>query len=43
LGGKVYNVTNYIMQHPGGSMTLLNAAGDGKDHIDDFEAEGHSG
>ena len=30
------------MDHPGGSFTLLDCAGTGKDHIDDFEEEGHS-
>ena len=42
LAGKVYDVTKFIMDHPGGSFHLLNSAGDGKDHIDDFEEQGHS-
>ena len=42
LGGKVYDVSKFIMDHPGGSFTLLDCAGDGKDHMEDFEAEEHS-
>ena len=42
LDGKVYDVTSYIYEHPGGSLNLIKCSGDGKDHIDDFEAEEHS-
>ena len=39
----MYNVSKFILSHPGGSMTLLDAAGTGKDFKDEFEAEDHSG
>ena len=42
LAGKVYNVTPFMLQHPGGSAKLLAAAGNGKDAQELFEAEGHS-
>lgn len=38
--GKVYNVTKYVDQHPGGVDTLLGVAG--KDGTADFDAVGHS-
>lgn len=42
LDKKVYNVTSFLTEHPGGSFDLMKCAGDGKDHIEDFEAEEHS-
>ncbi|OVA14585.1 Cytochrome b5-like heme/steroid binding domain [Macleaya cordata] len=40
LDGKVYNVTEYLDEHPGGDDVLLNATG--RDAIEDFEFVGHS-
>ncbi|CBH18405.1 cytochrome b5, putative [Trypanosoma brucei gambiense DAL972] len=37
---KVYDVTKYVSQHPGGVDTLLGVAG--KDGTDDFNSVGHS-
>lgn len=37
---KVYDVTNYLEEHPGGDDVLLSATG--KDATDDFEDAGHS-
>ena len=42
LDGKVYDVTSYVPDHPGGSMFLLESSGDGKDHAEDFEDAEHS-
>lgn len=39
-GPKVYNVTEYLDEHPGGSDVICEAAG--KDADDMFEATGHS-
>lgn len=38
--GRVYNVTAFIDQHPGGMDTLMGVAG--KDGTADFDAVGHS-
>ncbi|XP_058080911.1 cytochrome b5 [Magnolia sinica] len=40
VSGKVYDVTNYLDEHPGGDDVLINAAG--KDATDEFEDAGHS-
>ncbi|KAF8031587.1 hypothetical protein BT93_D0721 [Corymbia citriodora subsp. variegata] len=38
--GKVYDVTKFLEDHPGGDEVLLSATG--KDATDDFEDVGHS-
>ncbi|XP_052171481.1 cytochrome b5-like [Diospyros lotus] len=40
ISGKVYDVTQFLDDHPGGDEVLLNATG--KDATDDFEDVGHS-
>ncbi|KAJ6850079.1 cytochrome b5-like [Iris pallida] len=40
IGGKVYDVTKFLDDHPGGDDVLLSATG--KDATDDFEDVGHS-
>ncbi|KAF8389912.1 hypothetical protein HHK36_024431 [Tetracentron sinense] len=40
IDGKVYDVTTYLDEHPGGDDVLLAATG--KDATDDFEDAGHS-
>ncbi|XP_077210029.1 cytochrome b5 [Tasmannia lanceolata] len=40
IDGKVYDVTTYLDEHPGGDDVLLTATG--KDATDDFEDAGHS-
>ncbi|KAI7740709.1 hypothetical protein M8C21_023520 [Ambrosia artemisiifolia] len=40
ISGKVYNVTPFMDEHPGGSEVMLAATG--KDATDDFEDTGHS-
>ncbi|XP_043706112.1 cytochrome b5 [Telopea speciosissima] len=40
VDGKVYNVTSYLDEHPGGDDVLLAATG--KDATDEFEDAGHS-
>ncbi|XP_073525517.1 uncharacterized protein [Phyllobates terribilis] len=40
INGKVYDVTNFLEEHPGGDEILLTATG--KDATDDFEGVGHS-
>ncbi|XP_010552054.1 PREDICTED: cytochrome b5-like [Tarenaya hassleriana] len=40
IGGKVYDVTKFLDDHPGGDEVLLSATG--KDATDDFEDVGHS-
>ena len=42
LNKKVYDVTNFIYEHPGGKMKILECAGDGKDHWADFLDAEHS-
>ncbi|GMY11812.1 cytochrome b5 [Fagus crenata] len=40
IDGKVYDVTSYLDEHPGGDDVVLVATG--KDATDDFEDAGHS-
>eukprot|EP00268_Persea_americana_P024580 TRINITY_DN23_c1_g1_i2.p1 TRINITY_DN23_c1_g1~~TRINITY_DN23_c1_g1_i2.p1 ORF type:complete len:135 (-),score=33.27 TRINITY_DN23_c1_g1_i2:391-795(-) len=40
INGKVYDVTKFLEDHPGGDEVLLSATG--KDATDDFEDVGHS-
>ncbi|KAH7838786.1 hypothetical protein Vadar_031184 [Vaccinium darrowii] len=40
ISDKVYNVTKFLEDHPGGDDVLLSATG--KDATDDFEDVGHS-
>ncbi|XP_054780062.1 cytochrome b5-like [Prosopis cineraria] len=40
INGKVYNVTKFLEDHPGGDDALISATG--KDATDDFEDVGHS-
>ncbi|KDP26389.1 hypothetical protein JCGZ_17547 [Jatropha curcas] len=40
IEGKVYDVTKFLEDHPGGDEVLLSATG--KDATDDFEDVGHS-
>ncbi|KAJ8749498.1 hypothetical protein K2173_025693 [Erythroxylum novogranatense] len=40
INGKVYDVTKFLDDHPGGDEVLLSATG--KDATDDFEDVGHS-
>ncbi|CAH9050803.1 unnamed protein product [Cuscuta epithymum] len=40
IGGKIYDVTKFLEDHPGGDDVLLSATG--KDATDDFEDVGHS-
>ncbi|OAY28215.1 cytochrome b5 [Manihot esculenta] len=40
IGGKVYDLTKFLEDHPGGDEVLLSATG--KDATDDFEDVGHS-
>ncbi|KAL6349940.1 hypothetical protein AAG906_002047 [Vitis piasezkii] len=40
IDGKVYDVTTYLDEHPGGDDVIL--ATTGKDATDDFEDAGHS-
>jgi cytochrome b involved in lipid metabolism len=40
LHGKVYDVTKYLEDHPGGEEVLLDRGG--KDGTEDFEDVGHS-
>ncbi|KAL2233497.1 UNVERIFIED_CONTAM: Cytochrome b5 isoform A [Sesamum indicum] len=40
IDGKVYDVSSYLDEHPGGDDVLLRATG--KDATDEFEDAGHS-
>ncbi|WOL12799.1 hypothetical protein Cni_G21567 [Canna indica] len=40
ISGKVYDVTKFLEDHPGGDEVLLSSTG--KDATDDFEDVGHS-
>ena len=41
IHNKVYNVTPYITDHPGGSTVFLEWSGTGKDAGQEFELAGH--
>mmetsp|Transcript_53061 Transcript_53061/g.168396 ORF Transcript_53061/g.168396 Transcript_53061/m.168396 type:complete len:124 (+) Transcript_53061:798-1169(+) len=41
IEGKVYDVTKFMDEHPGGGEVMLSSAG--RDATDDFEDVGHSG
>mmetsp|Transcript_29041 Transcript_29041/g.81248 ORF Transcript_29041/g.81248 Transcript_29041/m.81248 type:complete len:125 (+) Transcript_29041:93-467(+) len=40
INGKVYDITKFLEEHPGGDEILIEAAG--KDATDDFDDIGHS-
>ncbi|XP_043851196.1 cytochrome b5 type B-like [Dromiciops gliroides] len=40
IHGRVYNITGFLGEHPGGEQVLLEQAG--RDATDSFEAAGHS-
>ncbi|KAF8107260.1 hypothetical protein N665_0124s0054 [Sinapis alba] len=40
ISGKVYDVTKFLHDHPGGDEVIVTAAG--RDATDDFEDVGHS-
>ncbi|KAG6436475.1 hypothetical protein SASPL_101375 [Salvia splendens] len=40
IGGKVYDVTKFLEDHPGGDEVIISSTG--KDATDDFEDVGHS-
>ncbi|KAI1749865.1 hypothetical protein F4782DRAFT_511178 [Xylaria castorea] len=40
IHGQVYNVTNYLQDHPGGAEVLIDVAG--RDASEDFDNAGHS-
>ncbi|KAH6759701.1 cytochrome B5 isoform B [Perilla frutescens var. hirtella] len=40
IAGKVYNVTKFLEDHPGGDDVIISSTG--KDATDDFEDVGHS-
>ncbi|EFJ09284.1 hypothetical protein SELMODRAFT_271829 [Selaginella moellendorffii] len=40
ISGKIYDVTKFLEDHPGGDEVILSATG--KDATDDFEDVGHS-
>eukprot|EP00892_Ulva_mutabilis_P002035 jgi/Ulvmu1/11832/UM080_0043.1 len=40
IHGKIYDITNYLVDHPGGDDVMLEHAG--KDATEDFEYYGHS-
>ena len=39
--GKVYDVTQFIQQHPGGSRVFMDWAGTGKDSAKEFDYAMH--
>lgn len=41
IDGKVYDVTSFLMEHPGGDDILIDASG--RDATREFEDVGHSG
>ena len=42
IDGKVYDLTQFLITHPGGSTPLLTWAGTGKDASEAFAEVGHS-
>merc|ERR1711974_531755 len=40
VGGRIYDVTSWLMAHPGGDQILLEVAG--KDATKDFESAAHT-
>ena len=42
INKKVYDVSTFMYEHPGGKMKIMECAGDGKDHWSDFLDAEHS-
>lgn len=42
IDGNVYDVSNFMNDHPGGGSLLLNASGPGQDASEPFEDAEHS-
>jgi cytochrome b5 len=42
IDSKVYNVTSFMTEHPGGSLKLMDAAGTGRDAKALFDEVDHS-
>lgn len=42
LARKVYDVTQFIYEHPGGAHKIMDSTGDGLDYQSEFASIGHS-